>query len=140
MANYLLFTSSLLLGLLHLCIIYFTHIPLVFNMCIIGGICTSVLNHGTNYNITKWIDRVMMITCFLIELFYISCKIWVRNYLIAHICLCLVMLAVISYIISKYNQHLFILSSTTSYSWTHVLAHIVLTINNIIMMLMLNNM
>ena len=112
MGNTTLFLSSLFFGYIHVRILqeYTLHsedASELYNILILTGVATSIINHGTSWRIAKISDRIVMAIGFVtdVSLSYSSYTLW---------------MAVFMYYLSKrYN--------TAS---LHVLAHYFLTLHH----------
>ena len=137
MTNPLLFSSSICMTIFHYIglhkynpkndlLIYF----------ILFGLITSILNHGLSHSIFKYLDRSMMVLAFLINI-YFTTKVYLKTkdkYYVENIYF-LIVLAVILFFITK----LILKSGKKPLNYTpHVLAHIIITIANVLLFKELN--
>jgi len=121
MSNIILFKSSLVLSLIHY-IVYLYYKPnnIILLYIFIIGLGASILNHLMTNELIKFIDRIVMLLAAIIESIIII-KLDLTNQLI---CFSFLKGAIILYIFAKLYKKTII----------HALAHILLTMNHIILM------
>jgi hypothetical protein len=120
--NIYLQLSSGIFGLIHVCAIwlYTTYLSMTitgWHCLMLVGIITSLLNHSTTSGILKAIDRIYMISLFVLYIIVFS-------FYKLSLLLYLVLFAGILFVIAKYSGK----------NCFHVTAHCVITIVNIIFM------
>lgn len=106
MVNVTLFRTSIICGILHIPLMKLTNKKLRTMWCISIG--TSICNHALTKNIIKWLDRCVIITTAISDIYYepTSKSIW--------------MLSIICYLTSK----------ILSYPKIHVVGHFLITFHH----------
>ncbi len=101
--NKILFKSALYLSVVHIIIFLNNPIKKIIIVYLIG-LMTSLLNHKYTNNKLKYLDRLTMYICFIINVIVvnISCKIEINI-----ICNALMILASVLYLKSKKNKKLY---------------------------------
>ena len=135
MTNAILFGSSIIMT-------FFNYIGLykynpkndLLIYCILFGLITSILNHGLTHYIFKYLDRGMMILGFLINM-YFTTKIYLKKrnnydkYYVENIYF-LIVFAVIMFFITK----VLLKSGKVLINYIpHLIAHVIITIANILL-------
>ena len=132
MTNPLLFGSSIGMTIFHYIGLYkYNPKNNLLIYCILFGLITSILNHGLSHYIFKYLDRGMMFFAFFINI-YFTTKLYSKKkdrYHIENIYL-LIIFAVIMFFITKV-----ILKSGKQFTnyIPHIIAHITITIANILL-------
>lgn len=127
MTNNVLLLSSYIFGSLQVIWMIYLNTKRFDIICnIICGIITSIINHGRNSLISKWLDRFMMLIGIYIDLCIID-EINNFNY---YICNLLILLAIFTYILSKYillTVDLYYKYKITLCNITHIISHLFIT-------------
>jgi len=111
MGNTTLFLSSLFFGFIHIRILQeYTHSE-IYNILILTGVMTSIINHGTSSRIAKISDRIVMVIGFVTDVSLSS------NTQILWMAACMY------YLSKRYNTVLL-----------HVLAHYFLTLHHFLLL------
>jgi hypothetical protein len=126
--NLILFRSTIFCTICHcLAVFYLKHSNLLLSITMFTGILTSLLNHGFTFNFLIFIDRIMMFIGFLYNSYIIF---YIENILKKKLCLILLIFSVLLYFYTKFINKKY----KTIINIYHILAHIFLTINHIILM------
>ena len=123
MNKYLLY-SSIVTGFIILLIIYYKYNPKynILYLCILLGIITSILNHGSDSEMYKYTDRFIMFLNVIIFIYFIfQIKNHLKKYKIA-----IIIFACMSYLFSKLQKN--IILRNTLHSFSHFLSVILLKI------------
>lgn len=126
MANHILFLSSWYSGIIHIFAIT-KHIKSYENpnilLCTmyIVGVITSIVNHGTTSELSKWADRIVMVVAFCADAVWTAHSIECTHYL---------MYTVGFFFIAKYFQAYEYRYPKLYYAQTgiHLLSHITITL------------
>lgn len=113
--NLLLFASSLIFGFSHCIYVFQILSHHIYFYSVLLGVVTSVLNHGSNSLLFKYMDRFAMYCLFVYNL-YLCFHFWLLSSLF-----CLIS-AVVSYICAK----------RTNNSKFHIMSHIWVSLNNVL--------
>jgi len=122
--NKYLFYSSIITGFIILLIIYYKYNPKynILYLCILLGIITSILNHGSDLEIYKYTDRFIMFLNVIVFIYFIfQIKNHLKKYKIA-----IIIFAIMSYLFSKLQKNIILRNSLHSFS--HFLSVILLKI------------
>ena len=122
MTNFVLFLSSIVLGLVNLYgLLLHPGLPHPFQFAVTTGVMTSVWNHGSEMRLAVLADRLTMCTCIVLEYYYIFTQI---DSVDRHTCAMLLTIAMCSYMLAKFVE----------LSAIHCVAHVIITINHFVMM------
>ena len=141
MTNPILFTSSIFMSIIHYIGLHkYNPKNDLLIYCILFGLITSILNHGLTHYIFKYLDRGMMILGFLINM-YFTTKIYLKKtnkydkydkyhkYYVENIYF-LILFAVIMFFITK----VLLKSGKVLINYIpHLIAHVIITIANILL-------
>ena len=121
MNKYLLY-SSIITGFIILLIIYYKYNPKynILYLCILLGIITSILNHGSDSEIYKYTDRLIMFLNVIVFIYFIfQIKNHLKKYKIA-----IIIFSISLYLFSKLQKN--IILRNTLHSFSHFLSVILL--------------
>jgi hypothetical protein len=121
MNKYLLY-SSIITGFIILLIIYYKYNPKynILYLCILLGIITSILNHGSNSELYKYTDRLIMFLNVIVFIYFIfQIKNHLKKYKIA-----IIIFSISLYLFSKLQKN--IILRNTLHSFSHFLSVILL--------------
>ena len=121
MNKYLLY-SSIITGFIILLIIYYKYNPKynILYLCILLGIITSILNHGSDSEIYKYSDRLIIFLNVIVFIYFIfQIKNHLKKYKIA-----IIIFSISLYLFSKLQKN--IILRNTLHSFSHFLSVILL--------------
>jgi len=123
--NEFLLYSSIITGFMMLLIIYFEYDPKynILYLCILLGIITSILNHGSDSELYKYTDRFIIILNIFVFVFFIM---KMKNYLKKYIIAILIFVSSLLYLFSKVQKN--IVFRNYLHSFSHFLSIILLKI------------
>ena len=126
MSNITLFYSSIVFGIVHVIFTNFIQqINFIFLICIYSGIITSILNHYFTSYFLKFIDRIIMVICFINNTYYIY---WSDKLYILYLMIIAVLLFAFAKIYKCDNK-------CKISDILHLLSHFIITIVNILLMI-----
>lgn len=122
MVNVILYKSSVICSILHYIgyIVFKPNNQLLLLMTTLG-LFTSLWNHAVTCNIAKYADRITMCLCLLLNLYIIHT---VYNIYVQLTCINLLIISICLYLYSKINNVV----------RAHLLSHLFLTINHLVLM------
>lgn len=121
MNKYLLY-SSIITGFIILLIIYYKYNSKynILYLCVLLGIITSILNHGSDSEMYKYTDRLIMFLNVIVFIYFIfQIKNHLKNYKIA-----IIIFTISLYLFSKLQKNIILRS--TLHSFSHFLSVILL--------------
>lgn len=133
MVNVTLFISSIIFGSIHILFMILFPSFILLMIILILGIITSIWNHGSSDELSKWCDRILILTGVFIDLYFIA--IIIEYHPNCYYLFLLILLAIVFYLNAKLCNYFSIQKYGNLF---HLFAHLSATICHCTMFYYLN--